>query len=216
MEKNKQSISGHKRFQLVKRQYKRLLLIGMLIISLSLSGCKKTVETDAGAETKGITQAVGEAADNESVTLIKTVEPPKDGWTLEQLNEVIYINDIKYNYPISLKDLGENFDADKKLENLILYNNQNAFGGHVNENKVYDSLMFSISGNQSSIPDNKLININGVTLGTELQNLFLKIGKTEIETKNELTRVIYNVENLTLIFILDKEMKVNIITLLWE
>ncbi len=44
MEKNKQSISGHKRFQLVKRQYKRLLLIGMLIISLSLSGCKKPLK----------------------------------------------------------------------------------------------------------------------------------------------------------------------------
>ncbi len=86
----------------------------------------------------------------------------------------------------------------------------------MNENKVYDSLMFSISGNKSSIPDNKLININGVTLGTELQDLFSKIGKTEFEKKDDLTRIIYNVESLTLIFILDKEMKVNIISLSWE
>ncbi len=105
---------------------------------------------------------------------------------------------------------------DKNLKNLILYNNQYVFGGHMNENKVYDSLMFSISGNKSSIPDNKLININGVTLGTELQDLFSKIGKTEFEKKDDLTRIIYNVESLTLIFILDKEMKVNIISLSWE
>ena len=99
---------------------------------------------------------------------------------------------------------------------MILYKNKSSFGGSVNDDDIYTSLMFLISGNQSEIPDNMLININGVTFGTELQDLFVKLGKAESETQDSLTRVIYNVESLTIIFVLDEESKINIISISWR
>ncbi len=49
MKQNEQSETDHKRFLFVKKQL--LPIVGILIISLSLSGCEKLVETDVGAET---------------------------------------------------------------------------------------------------------------------------------------------------------------------
>lgn len=202
-----------KRFLSKKRLKQALMLVGILLITLAFSGCEKLVETDVSAETKSTIQTVSETTNFENITEIKTIEPPEDGWTLEQLSNYIYINGVNYRYPIKLSDLGKNFNAD---DNMILYKNKLSFGGSVNDDGIYTSLMFSISGNQSEMPDNMLININGVTLGTELQDLFLKLGKTELETQDSLTRVIYNVENLTIIFILDEESKINIISISWR
>lgn len=202
-----------KRF-LSKKQLKQvLMLVGILLMSLVLSGCENFVETDVSAEPKSIIQTISETANSENITEIKTIEPPEDGWTLEQLNNFIYINGVNYCYPIKLTDLGKNFSAE---DNMILYKNKLSFGGSVNDDNIYNSFMFSISGNQSEIPNNMLININGVTLGTELQDLFLMLGKTEFETQDGLTRVIYNLENLIIIFILDEESKINIISISWR
>ncbi len=108
--------------QMAKELRKRLLpIVGMLIISLSLSGCKGLVETNVGAETKGITQAVGEAADNESVTEIKTIEPPEDGWTHEQISEVTYLCGKPFSLPCKLEDMPNDFEIGK-----IRYRNKDA------------------------------------------------------------------------------------------
>ena len=189
------------------KKNKFLSLLAAALAVVCLDGCKTNdIENQAAQVNKE------SAATTENVE-IKTIEPPEDGWTLEQLNNFIYINGINYSYPIKLSDLGKNFSAD---DNMILYKNKSSFGGSVNDDDIYTSLMFSISGNQSEIPDNMLININGVTLGTELQDLFVKLGKAESETQDSLTRVIYNIESLTIIFVLDEESKINIISISWS
>jgi len=109
MKKNKQTVKG------------LLPIVGMLIISLSLSGCKKPVETDVDAETKSIKQTVGEAADSESVTEIKTIEPPEDGWTHEQISEVMYLCGKPFSLPCMLEDLPDDFEIGK-----IQYRNKDA------------------------------------------------------------------------------------------
>lgn len=189
------------------KKNKFLSLLAAALAVVWLGGCKTNdIENQATQVNKDNT------ATTENIE-IKTIEPPEDGWTLEQLNNFIYINGVNYSYPIKLSDLGKNFIAD---DNMILYKNRSSFGGSVNDDDIYTSLMFSISGNQSEIPDNMLININGVTLGTELQDLFVKLGKAKSETQDSLTRVIYNVESLTMIFVLDEESKINIISISWR
>ena len=186
---------------------KFLSLLTAALVIVGLVGCKANDIEDQSAQVNEENTAITENIE------IKTIEPPEDGWTSEQLNNFIYINGVNYSYPIKLSDLGKNFIAD---DNMILYKNKSSFGGSVNDDDIYTSLMFSISGNQSEIPDNMLININGVTLGTELQDLFVKLGKAESETQDGLTRVIYNIESLTIIFILDEESKINIISISWR
>ena len=189
------------------KKKKFLLLLTTALVIAGLVGCKANDIEDQSAQVNEENTAVTENIE------IKTIEPPENGWTSEQLNNFIYINGVNYSYPIKLSDLGKNFSAD---DNMILYKNKSSFGGSVTDDDIYTSLMFSISGNQSEIPDNMLININGVTLGTELQDLFLQLGKAEPETQDGLTRVIYNVENLTMICIFDEEAKINIISISWK
>ncbi len=189
------------------KKKKFLLLLTTALVIAGLVGCKANDIEDQSAQVNEENTAVTENIE------IKTIEPPENGWTSEQLNNFIYINGVNYSYPIKLSDLGKNFSAD---DNMILYKNKSSFGGSVTDDDIYTSLMFSISGNQSEIPDNMLININGVTLGTELQDLFLQLGKAEPETQDGLTRVIYNVENLTMIFIFDEGAKINIISISWK
>ena len=144
---------------------------------------------------------------------MKTIEPPENGWTSEQLSEVIYINGINYDYPISLKDLGKDFSVD---DSLILYKNQVAFGGSINNNGTYNSLSFSISGNNSELQNKSLININGVTLENDMEDLLLKMGEPVSTTEKDLTRLIYGSENLKVVFILNEEDKVSFVSLIWE
>ena len=175
---------------------------GLLAAACFVWGMVGCQQNDVSAEQNGT-----EAAE------IKTVEPPENGWTSEQLSEVIYINGVNYDYPISLKDLGKDFSAD---ESLILYKNQAAFGGSINDNEIYNSLSFSISGNYSELPNKSLININGMTLENDREDLLLKMGEPLSIAENDLTRIIYGSENLKVVFILNEEEKVSFVALLWE
>jgi hypothetical protein len=40
----------------------------------------------------------------------KTIEPPEDGWTLEKFNEVFYLNGKQVDFPLSISDLGDNYE----------------------------------------------------------------------------------------------------------
>ncbi len=110
-----------------KRMVKWLLpIVGILIISLSLSGCKNFVETDVGAETKITKQTVCETINSENITEIKTIEPPEDGWTLDGINQVLYMNGQQVKLPILFSSLGDEYEIrDKKYntdENSLDYN----------------------------------------------------------------------------------------------
>ena len=189
----------------MKRKF--LSILTAIAVAASLSACQPSSSTELIDSVTTVVEEVAEPIE------MKTIEPPEDGWTVEQLNEVIYINGINHDYPIIMHDLGDDFTAD---DNLVLYKNELAFGGSINDKGIYNSLMFSTAWNQSEIPNNMLININGITLGSDLQEISLKLGDTELITKSELTRIIYELENLTLIFIVNEEMKISIITLSWE
>ena len=133
MKKNKQTVKG------------LLPIVGMLIISLSLSGCKKTVEADVGAETTGITQAVGETtsltnqeetkfvtefeitdlttedldiAITDNMDSIYPVASLPDGWTEERILNMISIDGYKISLPCSVNDIVSLSD-DFEIENDI-------------------------------------------------------------------------------------------------
>ncbi len=131
MKQSEQSKVNRKNFLFIK---KRLLpIIGILIISLSLSGCEKLVKTDIGAETKITKQAVSETTNSESVTEIKTIEPPEDGWTWEQLSDVTYINNQKIESDITFDFLETMFTIDV----LTYYEKMSTASAFLNFNDKY-------------------------------------------------------------------------------
>ena len=113
-----------KRFLSKKRLKQTLMLVGILLITLAFSGCEKLVETDVSAETKSTIQTVSETTNFENITEIKTIEPPKDGWTLEQLNKVLYMNEQKIELPLMFSSLKEGYEIrDKRYNNELSLDN---------------------------------------------------------------------------------------------
>ncbi len=145
MKQNEQSENGHKRFLFVKKRLKRAAaLAGILIISLSLSGCKNFVETDVGAGTKITNQTVCETINSESITEIKTIEPPEDGLTFDDIN-IIEINGKQVSLPFKVEELGEDYSIDKEVwtggsENILKYNNNYIACIDIDEDKEITSI----------------------------------------------------------------------------
>ena len=68
MKKNEKNKAIPKHLQLMKKRLKQsLALVGILIITLSLSGCEKFVETDVSAETKLQTSSIGSTKVDEKI-----------------------------------------------------------------------------------------------------------------------------------------------------
>jgi len=78
---------------------RRVMVLVVAVVILGLAGC--------GVEEK---------------TEMNTIEPPEDGWTLELLNQVVYLNGKHITFPLKLSDLGEEYyltDArDSDIEGL--------------------------------------------------------------------------------------------------
>ncbi len=186
---------------------KFLSILVAIAVTLSLSACQNGNTEQTAPLSDSATTVVEEAVE------MKTIAPPEDGWTIEQLNDVMYLNGKPFKLPCTLEELGEEFTVDS---NTILYKGNIVFGGNISDKGICNSFLFSVSQNKSMLPNDRLININGVTLETNLQDLFSKMGETELETKAGLTRITYNIKQLVLIFILDENMEIIHISLSWE
>ena len=80
---------------------KRILSIfAVLAVAVNMVGCTPT-NTAAPAE---ITEQIIAETTAESTEI---VEPPEDGWTVEQLNEVMYLNGKPFKLPCTVEELGD-------------------------------------------------------------------------------------------------------------
>jgi len=198
--------------QMVKGLRKRLLpTVGVLIISLSLSGCKGLIETDVGAETTGITQTVGEAADTESVTEIKTIEPPEDGWTHEQLSEVMYLCGESFSLPCKPEDISDKFECGelKKVDDgyitvngektsyyeMSLIYNDELVGKACCYEDGNDKIVFAAQI-RSMVVNERLLVLNGIYQETDFKRTTEALG-VKILNKEDIDKYkyIYNIYN---------------------
>ncbi len=218
-----------KRFLSKKRLKQALMLVSILLMSLVLSGCENFVETDVSAETKSIIQTVSETTNTANIAEIKTIEPPEDGWTWERLSEVVYINGIKYDYPITLGALTETYTYDKNIVyndnagTILYYNNIYAFGagieydniGDIDENSKIVSAIFNILEDESQINSSELIWINGIRLGDSYEKMIVNLGTPDII--NDDFSYKYVIDNkIALVVYFFYENEIQTIQLSWE
>ncbi len=158
---------------------------------------------------------------------IKTIELPKNGWTWEQLNEVIYINGINYDYLVTLETLLEKYSCDNefvytdKAGTVFYYNNVFAFGAGleyedtVNPNSKMISAIFSILDDESQIATEDLISINGLRLKDTYNDMIYKLGQPDISSENYSYKYIIN-ENVAVgIYFFDSN-EIQTIQVIWE
>lgn len=93
-----------------KSMIKRVLsLFAAAAVAVSMAGCRSA----------------------DSVYEIKSIEPPKDGWRVEQLNDVLYLNGRKIELPLMLSSLGEDYEIREKRYNDESSLDKDIVGGYL-------------------------------------------------------------------------------------
>ena len=221
---------------------KNSFLILMVSSSLLLSGCDKISAMEYNKAENfsadiGVTgsESVAERKAHENdkasldITEMKTIEPPEDGWTYEQLNKVISINGITYDYPVTLGTLLETYTYDKNLMYIdnagtfFYYKNTYAFGGGLeyNKSKIIDdntklvTATFTILDDESQLKNSDLISINGVKLGDSYEKMITKLGLPNIENENISYKYLINNKVSLAIYFLNTN-EIQTIQISWE
>ncbi len=209
------SIMRHKDLSVNKQKNRRGWLPVILITAaLALVGCGKAraVGTDV-TETQLFENAIAEE------TEIKTIEPPADGWTLEQLNEVMYLNGKPFKLPCNIDDINSDFEIQNNYpyssgENVILdilYNGKFAFTaeGVQKENEtIINGIAISSLGYEADIEKCNLFCINGFNLTDSLNILLKSLGEPFSRDEAKITYLIDD-ENIELGFIISDDSTIN-------
>ena len=104
---------------------KRILsLFAAFAVMLSLSACQLN-DTGQDMQSSAVIEQTNET------TEMKTIEPPEDGWTLEELNEVLYINGQPIDLPLMFSSLGDGYEIRDKRYNDESSNDSDIVGGYL-------------------------------------------------------------------------------------
>lgn len=90
-------------------KHKRILIIGVLLLSLTFTGCQRGVVTSDSNINSLVSQSVSETSNEEPY---KTVAVPEGGWTVEELAKTIRINGKPVEIPFTVESLGEDYQLD--------------------------------------------------------------------------------------------------------
>lgn len=172
-----------------------------IAVALSLSSCQNSNTEQTVSLTDSATTVVEEAVE------MKTIAPPEDGWTVEQLNEVMYLNGKPFKLPCTLEELGEGFTIDNLKSNYnypfgeigeefeytsaVLYYNGNRFG-HIHmtsdTNEIWGISQEKVLGN-----DVELLFINGLSINASKTDVEALLGSSF--TKSEINgSYTYNID----------------------
>jgi hypothetical protein len=184
-----------------------------MLLFVSTSCSNSTVETlsETSIQTESQTEPAIE---------YKTIDPPEDGWTLELLNEVSYINGKDIDLPFSVNDLGEDFSLEEVEYNKntgyangwLYYKGKSVFaistdsyGNEFDENDKITNIITLFYRNESEIDLDNFFNINGVHIGDISDDFVKKIGKTD---SYEDFKITYNGFDFRIDVFLDKESRI--------
>ena len=103
----------HEKFQTIPKHLRSmknrikqsLALVGILIMSLSLSGCEKLVEADVSAETKLQTTTAVVKNKEENTSVDYPAYPLPDGWTFEKICALVEIDGTSLIFPCTVEEL---------------------------------------------------------------------------------------------------------------
>ena len=93
-------------------KHKRILIIGVLLLSLTFTGCQRGVVTSDSNINSFVSQSVSETRNEESY---ETVAVPEGDWTAEELAKTIRINGKPVEIPFTVESLGADYQLDEKI-----------------------------------------------------------------------------------------------------
>ena len=106
---------------------KRVLsILAVLAVAVNMVGC-------APSDSSAPVEATGQVVEETSAEAfeMKTIEPPEDGWTLENLNEVLYMNGKPIDLPLMFSSLGDGYEIRDKRYNDETGSDGDIVGGYL-------------------------------------------------------------------------------------
>ena len=200
-------------------------ILSVFLCSLMLAGTVSGCDADESTtDTSPSLSTVEETTEAPTVQVTeaeyKTMEPPEDGWTIEELMSVTYLCGKQLTYPLTMEYLGEDFSLDeanktelklsigypllykdKKIGLVTFKKNSNQSSNHGD----ITSLMFNTNVSSSALD---CIVVNGISLGSINTDVKSMIG-TPCDKSTD-GRYAYTIQNgddkfLDIIFIKKKD-----------
>ena len=97
----------------MKRRIFSLFLCSVMLAGV-VSGCgTDTATTDSLSSLSTVEETTEAGTVQVAETEYKTMEPPEEGWTIEELMSVTYLCGKQLTYPLTMEYLGEDFSLDE-------------------------------------------------------------------------------------------------------
>lgn len=187
----------------MKRKIFTLLLCSMILSGI-VSGCGTDESTaDTPSSSSSVEETTEASATQIAETGYKTIQPPEGGWTLAELNKVLYINGKNTELPFTLNklgsdfQLGEDFEPDKETgetESLLKYNDEIVGGITLvmdADSDPYNVPLTLFAIKPYKITIESLLVINGVRINDSYDVLIKKMGQPTEEVINGITKYEY-------------------------
>lgn len=205
-----------------------LSLTAVVLTAVLFSACGAEVDDNGTSDNDIIIESTDTQVENINERLgkdeIKTIEPPEDGWTLDELLNVTYIYGKKIDLPCALGDildgdfsLGEGnplFETSDTKTVMLNYNNEpiasmllsvdgNDGNNSISNQSIVDSIFLANFINENNKEN---VFINGVSLSDNYDVIKEKLGEPDIKKTKSVYYCDKNEnENIILGFGLDSE-----------
>lgn len=205
---------------------KFLSILAAFAVLVSFSACQSQQSTEL---IDSVTTVVEETA--EPVEM-KTIEPPEDGWTVETVSNIFYINHKPITLPFKVDNLGKEFDI-KELDTTIL--DSGACGTILYYNEVpfliinyidvqeyeqlYQKEAYSISTLYNDMNNdyiNDYISVNGIQHGDSMSKVEAALGTADKKTNNSLIYINKNTNENFLGFLFNENGELYTISFIFE
>ena len=166
------------------RKRRFMALLAAAVVVCGLAGCQNSVNLKQTEDTL-----------NAGAADIKTVEPPQDGWTLEQLNDVLYMNGQKIELPLMFGTLKDGYEIRDKRYNDEESIDHDIVGGYLyyenspiamvtfheleSDNEIL-SLIFVRDIYESDQNNSEYISVNGFGLQSSIDDVSTCLGNAFI------------------------------------
>ena len=201
---------------------KFLSIFAAIAVITSLTACQsgKTVQE---------TQISVVAEQSTETVEMKTIEPPEDGWTANNLLDVTYVYNQKVTLPCTIDTLSSSFSYDKNYEyltdeesntiSITLFRNEDSVATavlkdcesieDVSANTIVERMFFT-----DFLTDENNIFINGITFGDDKALVIEKLGIPDNDEKNYIEYYDKNNEKLLLKINFDNDRILSILLIL--
>ncbi len=192
----------------MKRRIFILFLCSVMLAGV-VSGCgTDTATTDTSPSSSTVEETTEAATAQVTETEYKTMKQPEDGWTIETISKVLYIDGKNVDFPLTLNKLGSNFQPEEDFESnkeigeieSLLKHNGEIVGGITlvvdGSSEPYDIPLTLFAIKPYKITYESLLVINGVKINDSYDELINKMGQPTEEVINGITKYeYYNCDN---------------------